>query len=268
MAYVMVLSWSRQIFLQFYVNQQTASFLRGQVAAFEAFNGVPKVCLFDNMKTAVLERNGSAIRFHPALLDLSSHYHFEPRAAAPARGNEKGRVERAIRYIRDNFFAGRHYSSLEDLNAQADEWCKGTSAERRCPEDPQLSVGEAFLQEQPGLLALPDNPFDTREHVVVRAQKTPYVRFDSNDYSVPHQHVQTSLTVNACLKEVRIISGMNVIATHLRSFSKGEQIENEAHDTLQTAIWESYGKDITGMYRHIANEQKEKSEQSNADMDF
>jgi len=234
MAYVMVLSWSRQIFLQFYVNQQTASFLRGQVAAFEAFNGVPKVCLFDNMKTAVLERNGSAIRFHPALLDLSSHYHFEPRAAAPARGNEKGRVERAIRYIRDNFFAGRHYSSLEDLNAQADEWCKGTSAERRCPEDPQLSVGEAFLQEQPGLLALPDNPFDTREHVVVRAQKTPYVRFDSNDYSVPHQHVQTSLTVNACLKEVRIISGTNVIATHLRSFSKGEQIENEAH---VNALW-------------------------------
>ena len=186
------------------------------------------------MKTAVLERNGSAIRFHPALLDLSSHYHFEPRAAAPARGNEKGRVERAIRYIRDNFFAGRHYSSLEDLNAQADEWCKGTSAERRCPEDPHISVGEAFLQEQPSLLALPDNPFDTREHVVVRAQKTPYVRFDSNDYSVPHQHVQTSLTVNACLKEVRIISGTNVIATHLRSFSKGEQIENEAH---VNALW-------------------------------
>jgi hypothetical protein len=128
-----------------------------------------------------------------------------------------------------------HEAKLDsDLNAQADEWCKGTSAERRCPEDPQLSVGEAFLQEQPGLLALPDNPFDTREHVVVRAQKTPYVRFDSNDYSVPHQHVQTSLTVNACLKEVRIISGTNVIATHLRSFSKGEQIENEAH---VNALW-------------------------------
>jgi len=126
MAYVMVLSWSRQIFLQFYVNQKTDSFLRGQVAAFTAFKGVPKVCLFDNMKTAVLERNGSAIRFHPELLDLASHYRFEPRAAAPARGNEKGRVERAIRYIRDNFFAGRHYSSLEDLNAQADEWCSTT----------------------------------------------------------------------------------------------------------------------------------------------
>lgn len=234
MAYVMVLSWSRQIFLQFYVNQKTDSFLRGQVAAFTAFKGVPKVCLFDNMKTAVLERNGSAIRFHPELLDLASHYRFEPRAAAPARGNEKGRVERAIRYIRDNFFAGRHYASLEDLNAQADEWCSGVSADRRCPEDTQLTVAEAFLQEQSSLLALPDNPFNTRENIVVRAQKTPYVRFDLNDYSVPHLYVQRSLTVSACLQQVRIINGNEVVATHPRSFSKGEQIENEAH---VNALW-------------------------------
>jgi len=234
MAYVMVLSWSRKIFLQFYLDQKTSSFLRGQVAAFEAFNGVPKVCLFDNMKTAVLERSGSAIRFHPALLDLSRHYHFEPRAAAPARGNEKGRVERAIRYIRDNFFAGRRYSSLEDLNAQANEWCQGVSADRPCPEDMQMTVREAFIQEQSHLLALPDNPFDTREQVVVRAQKTPYVRFDLNDYSVPHQYVQSTLTVNACLNEVRIINGVELIATHPRSFSKGEQIENDAHIN---ALW-------------------------------
>jgi hypothetical protein len=168
------------------------------------------------------------------LLDLSSHYHFEPRAAAPARGNEKGRVERAIRYIRDNFFAGRSYASLEDLNAQADAWCKGVSADRSCPQDSQLTVREAFLQEQSSLLALPDNPFNTREQVVVRAQKTPYVRFDLNDYSVPHQYVRLSLTVSACLKTVRIISGTQLIATHTRSFSKGEQIEDEAHIN---ALW-------------------------------
>ena len=234
MAFVMVLSWSRQIFLQFYLDQQMASLLRGHVAAFEAWQGMPKICLYDNMKTAVLERHASAIRFHPTLLDLSSHYHFEPRAAAPARGNEKGRVERAIRYIRDNFFAGRHYSSLEDLNAQANQWCQGVSADRRCPEDTQLSVREAFLQEKPSLLALPDTPFDTREQKIVRAQKTPYVRFDLNDYSLPHQHVQKPLTVNACLKEVRIIDGTELIATHPRSFSKGEQIENEQH---VNALW-------------------------------
>lgn len=234
MAFVMVLSWSRQIFLQFYLNQQMENFLRGHVAAFEAWYGLPKVLLYDNLKSAVLERQGQAIRFNPTLLDLASHYHFEPRAAAPARGNEKGRVERAIRYIRDNFFAGRRFHSLDDLNEQANSWCLGISADRRCPENTKLTVGEAFVQEQPTLIALPDNPFDTREHKPVKAQKTPYIRFDLNDYSVPHQYVQKTLTVNACLKTVRIIDGTELIAEHPRSFSKGEQIENEQHIN---ALW-------------------------------
>jgi len=248
MAFVMVLSWSRQIFLQFYLNQQMENFLRGHVAAFEAWKGLPKVLLYDNLKSAVLERQGQAIRFNPTLLDLASHYHFEPRAAAPARGNEKGRVERAIRYIRDNFFAGRHFQCLDDLNTQATGWCLGVSADRRCPENTDLTVRDAFLQEQPSLIALPDNPFDTREHKPVKAQKTPYIRFDLNDYSIPHQHVQKVLTVNACLKTVRIIDDDNLIAEHSRSFSKGEQIEDEQH---VSALWlaKTNAKDHRGQDR-------------------
>ena len=130
MAFVMVLSWSRQIFLRFYLNQRMDNFLRGHVAAFDAFGGVARVLLYDNLRSAVLERQGEAIRFHPTLLDLSAHYRFEPRPVAVARGNEKGRVERAIRYIRDSFFAGRRWSNIDDLNAQAAAWCSGVSAHR------------------------------------------------------------------------------------------------------------------------------------------
>ena len=234
MAFVMVLSWSRQIFLRFYLNAQMENFLRGHVAAFEAWNGLPKVLLYDNLRSAVLERQGDAIRFHPTLLALSAHYRFEPRPVAIARGNEKGRVERAIRYIRDNFFAGRHWQTLEELNAQADDWCQGVSADRRCPENNDLSVKEAFLQEQPCLISLPDNPFDTRERVEVRARKTPYIRFDLNDYSIPHQQVQKTLSVNADLNSVRILDGDELIAEHPRHFGKGEQIECEAHIN---ALW-------------------------------
>ena len=234
MAFVMVLSWSRQIFLRFYLNAQMENFLRGHVAAFEAWNGLPKVLLYDNLKSAILERQGDAIRFHPTLLALSAHYRFEPRPVAIARGNEKGRVERAIRYIRDNFFAGRHWQTLEELNAQADDWCQGVSADRRCPENNDLSVKEAFLQEQPCLISLPDNPFDTRERVEVRARKTPYIRFDLNDYSIPHQQVQKTLSVNADLSSVRILDGDELIAEHPRHFGKGEQIECEAHIN---ALW-------------------------------
>ncbi|MBL6985233.1 MAG: IS21 family transposase [Candidatus Thioglobus sp.] len=234
MAFVMVLSWSRQIFLRFYLNAQMESFLRGHVEAFEAWDGLPRVLLYDNLKSAVLERHGNAIRFHPTLLALSAHYHFEPRPVAVARGNEKGRVERAIRYIRDNFFAGRHWQTLDELNAQAADWCQGVSADRVCPEDHSLTVREAFTWEQPSLLTLPDNPFDTRERIEVRAQKTPYVRFDMNDYSIPHQQVQKTLSVQADLETVRIIDGTELVAEHPRSFGKGEQIEQEAHIN---ALW-------------------------------
>lgn len=234
MAFVMVLSWSRQIYLQFYPNAQMENFLRGHVGAFEAWNGLPRVLLYDNLKSAVLERRGDAIRFHPTLLALSAHYHFEPRPVAVARGNEKGRVERAIRYIRDNFFAVRPWKTLDELNQQADDWCRGVSADRRCPENTDMSVKTAFLQEQPALLALPDNPFDTRERTEVIARKTPYIRFDRNDYSIPHEHVQKPLTVTADLTQVRILDGAAVIAEHVRCFDKGQQIEDESHIN---ALW-------------------------------
>jgi transposase len=180
MAFVMVLSFSRQIFLRFYLDQRMDNFLRGHVAAFEAMGGVARVLLYDNLRSAVLERRGSAIRFHPTLLDLSAHYRFEPRPVAPARGNEKGRVERAIRYIRGNFFAGRSWAGLDDLNAQAAAWCDGPSAQRPCPEDPTRTVAEAFAQEQTHLIALPDNPYPTEERLVVHVGKTPYVRFEGS----------------------------------------------------------------------------------------
>jgi transposase len=235
MAFVMVLSYSRQIFLRFYLNQQMENFLRGHVAAFEGWQGLPRVLLYDNLKSAVLERRGEAIRFHPTLLALSAHYRFEPRPVAVARGNEKGRVERAIRYIRDNFFAARQWRDLEDLNAQAEAWCQGTSADRRCPEDRSLTVREAFTREQPGLLPLPENPFNTEEQTQVRARKTPYVRFDLNDYSIPHTYVQQLLTLRADLQQVRLLAGDKVIAEHPRSFAKGEQVEQPAHIE---ALWQ------------------------------
>ena len=247
-AFVMVLSWSRKIFLRFYLNMQMENFLRGHVAAFESWQGLPKVLLYDNLKSAVLERQGDAIRFNPTLLALSAHYHFEPRPVAVYRGNEKGRVERAIRYIRDNFFAGRQWQTLDELNAQADEWCQGVSCKRTCPEDESLSVGEAFLQEQPRLLALPDNPFNTCERKTVRAQKTPYVRFDLNDYSIPHQHVQKMLSIYADLHTVKVLDGPTCIAEHPRSFAKGEQIESESHIN---ALWlqKTHAKQHRGQHR-------------------
>jgi hypothetical protein len=229
-AFVMVLAWSRQIFLRFYLSAAMPSFLRGHVEAFEFFGGVPRVLLYDNLKSAVLERAGDAIRFHPTLLALAAHYRYEPRPVAPARGNEKGRVERAIRYVRDSFFAARSWSSVDDLNAQAVAWMTGLAAERRWPQDQTRQVRDVFAEERARLMPLPDAAFPCEERVEVHVGKTPYVRFDLNDYSVPHEHVRRTLTVVASLDTVRILDGAEVIATHARCWDRGQQVEDEAHE--------------------------------------
>jgi hypothetical protein len=97
------------------------------------------------------------------------------------------------------------------------------------PEETTLSVREAFALETNHLLALPENPYPTDEQVAVKINKTPYARFDLNDYSVPHDYVQRTLTVVSSLQEVRILNGQEVLATHPRSFDKGLQIEIPAH---------------------------------------
>jgi transposase len=229
MGFVMVLSHSRQIFLRFFPDARMESFLRGHAAAFDTWGGVPRVLLYDNLKSVVLERRGDAIRFHPTLLGFAGQYRYEPRPVAVARGNEKGRVERAIRYVRDGFFAARTFKDIDDLNAQADDWCLGPAADRRCPGDPDRTVREVFAEESARLLALPDNPAPLLEQVAASVGKTPYVRFDLNDYSVPHTFVRRVLTVLADPREVRIVDGGTVLARHKRSYDKGAQIEEPTH---------------------------------------
>ncbi|MGH8267710.1 MAG: IS21 family transposase [Steroidobacteraceae bacterium] len=234
MAFVMVLSYSRYLFVRFYLGMAMSAFLDAHVRAFNFFGGTPRKCLYDNLRSAVLERMTlahapDAIRFHPKLLELSAWYRFAPRPVAVARGNEKGRVERAIRFVRERFFAARRFTDLENLNAQALAWCSAEAADRPCPEDRSRTVRECFEAERGRLLALPDEPFPAAERVIGRTHKTPYVRFDLNDYSVPHTYVRRTLEVLATVDTVRILDGSTVIATHPRSFDRHEQIEQPAH---------------------------------------
>lgn len=229
MAFVIVLSYSRAIFLRFFLSHNLSSFLYGHELAFRWFGGIARVCLYDNLKSVVLERAGTTIRFNRHFLDFAGHCRFEPRPVAVARGNEKGRTERAIRYIRTNFFAARRFRNLDDLNHQALAWCEGAALQRRWPEDQRQTVAEAFTNEKPHLLSLPETQHACEERREVSVGKTPYVRFDLNDYSVPPEFVQKTLTVFASLDTVRILDRQNVVATHFRSYDRKEQITDPAH---------------------------------------
>jgi hypothetical protein len=160
---------------------------------------------------------------------MSAHYRFEPRPVAVARGNEKGRVERAIRYVRESFFEARQFTDLADLNRQAAEWTATATLDRPWVEDRSRTVRQAFEEEHGLLLPLPEEPFPASERVEVEVGKTPYARFDLNDYSVPHDRVMRTLVVFADLETVRIADGNEVVATHPRSWDRGQQIEQAEH---------------------------------------
>jgi len=228
--FVLVLSWSRAMYAQFAFDQTLESFMRGHVAAFAALGGPPREILYDNLKSVVLERAGDHIRFNPRILELAGHYHFAPKPCAPYRGNEKGKVERQIQYLRHSFFAARRYSSIEDLNAQLARWIAEVANVRRAPGHPDgHTVGELLADERTRLLPMPEHPMPCGRILGVASGKTPYVRFDLNDYSIPHTLVKKSLTLVATAKSVRLLDGDVEVAHHARSYDRGKVIEHATH---------------------------------------
>ena len=227
--FVATLSWSRALYLEFFFDQTMENFLRGHVHAFEDWAGQPRVILYDNLRSAVLERRGDEIHFNPRLMELCAHYHFVARPCQIRAGNQKGRVERAIRYVRESFWAGRSFTTLAECNRQALLWRDQVAHRRRWPGDDNRTVAEVFAEEQPRLLTPPVHPFPTELVLPVRAAKTIYVRFDLNDYSIPPEAVGRQLTIAASDTLVRILEGTAEIARHHRTYDRHQLVLDPAH---------------------------------------
>jgi hypothetical protein len=227
--FLITLSYSRALYLEFFFDQTMENFLRGHVHAFQTWSGQPRVILYDNLRSAVLERRGDQIHFHPRLLDLCCHYHYAPRPCQVRAGNQKGRVERAIRYVRESFWAGRPFTTLEECNRQAWAWRDQVAHQRPWPGDDSRTVEQAFADEKPRLLPLPAHPFSTDLVLPLRAGKTIYLRFDLNDYSIPPAAVGRNLILVASPSLVRILDGSTEIARHRRSYDRHQLVLDPAH---------------------------------------
>jgi hypothetical protein len=150
---------------------------------------------------------------------------------------EKGKVERTIQYLRHSFFAARRFTSLADLNAQLATWIADTAHQRGVPGDPaSRRVTEALAEEQRVLLALPAHPFPCDLVQPARSGKTPYIRFDGNDYSIPHEAVRRPLTLVATEDTVRLLDGTTELARHTRSYDREQQVEDPAHVAALAAV--------------------------------
>ena len=255
--FVMTLSYSRALYLEFFFDQTTENFLRGHVRAFEDWNGQPRIVLYDNLKSAVLERRGGHVVFNPRLLELSAHYHFAPQACQVRAGNQKGRVERAIRYVRDSFWAGRTFTTLSECNHQAWLWRDQVAHQRRWPGQDGRTVEEAFAEEQQRLLAPPLHPFSAERIETVRSHKTIYVRFDLNDYSIPPEAVGRTLTLAASDTTVRILDGAAELARHPRTYDRQKQVLDPAHqDAVLKAKRKAFHATAAGRLEQAAPESK------------
>jgi transposase len=234
--FLMVLSWSRAMWGEFCFDLTVHSLLRSLVRASTYFGGTTRQWLFDNPKIVVLERHRDACRFHPLLLGLAGAMHVQLRLCAPYRGNEKGRVERKIRFVRQRFLEGREIFSTEQGNREFLAFIEKIAHQQAHPNHSQRTVAECLAEEQPRLLALPQPLPSTDLVLPVLIDKTAFAHFESNLYSVPARYVEQTLALVADDRVVRILDGEQTVAEHARLWGQRQQIAAPEHraEIMQT----------------------------------
>ena len=183
--FLMVLSFSGLLYLQFFPSQTMEHFMTGHLRAFHSFQGVPKKIRYDNLSSVVLGRIGSAIQFNPRFLAFAAHYLFDPSPCNVKSPHEKGRVERIIRYVKNNFLAGRTFLSLTDLNLQATAWRDDVANGRIHGTTGKRPIDLFGQQEKSLLTPLPKIDYDTRLTLAVKSTSQSLIKFETNRYSIP-----------------------------------------------------------------------------------
>ena len=228
----MVLGHSRWLWARFVPRQDLATVLRCHVAAFTSIGGVPEQVLYDRMKTAVLgEVDERGIVYHPKLIALAKHYGSIPKACRPDRAKTKGKVERPYRYVREDFFLGRSFRNLDDLNAQFGQWLDQIANRRRHGTTGRI-VLEHFAEEKPALGTLPAGRFDDVLALERRISKDGMVSVGGNLYSVPDGTRRRPVEVHLTVNEVHILDDGRRIATHPVLEGRGQRRIAAGHRTL------------------------------------
>ncbi|XXX77334.1 IS21 family transposase [Sorangium sp. So ce134] len=249
-AFVMVLSYSRAIWGELVLDLSASSLRRSLVRACCYFGGATRQWLFDNPKTVVIERHGDAVRFHPDLLSLAGQLCVAPRLCAVRKPQHKGKVERAIRFLRDRFFAARTIRDLDRGNAELLAFLDEIANVRPHPRWPERRVDQVLAEERARLLALPDPLPETDLVEPVPVDKTAFVHFDGNRYSAPSIHHGKTLTLVASDRTVRLSDGSTEVARHARCWGRRQIIEAPEHRAElldhKRAAREAKGRDRLG----------------------
>jgi transposase len=234
-AFVMVLCYSRLLYIEFTLSQSMGSFLRCMERALRFYGGATLVDIFDNMKTVVLSHTPTATVFNPRFLAYAQVRNLAAVACTPGQAHEKGGVERPIGYVRSRFWPGQRPADLFDLNAKAATW-RDSFANNREHEVTGKVPALVFDHEEKALLTpLRDVPFNTDDVDTVVVTKTFRVRFDRNLYSVPPRLVGQTVLVRGTDQTVLVFLETKQLACHRRCWGINEDIEDPAHRALAAA---------------------------------
>ena len=227
--FVMVLCYSRMMYVEFTVSQTMEHFLGCHQRALEFFGGVPEKVMVDNLKSAVLKRvTGQEPVFNPHYLDFANHYGFRIVPCGVRKGNEKGRVENAVGYIKKNFLAGLEPGDFKVINPAARQWLESVANVRIHGTTKKKPV-DMFPDEKKRLAPLPAQAHDTATVSQVRASKQFRVTLDANRYSVPAEYAGMRLTMKAYSDRLCLYHDNKLIARHVRCYDRNQDIENPDH---------------------------------------
>jgi transposase len=227
--FAMVLCYSRKLYVEFTVSETMEHFLGCHQHAFEFFGGVPEKLMVDNLKSAVLRRAlGEAPVFNPRYKDFADHYGFKIVACNVAKGNEKGRVENAVGYVKKNFLAGQAFTDFSQVNPAARIWLDAV-ANIRLHGTTKQQPAELFLIELPALHPLSLLPYDIGVIHSVRATSRFRVTHDTNTYSIPAEFASALLTLKVYPDHLCVYHHDKLIARHVRCYDRHQDFENPDH---------------------------------------
>ena len=226
---VVDLPHSDAIFVKAYPRETSEAFSDGHVAAFAFFGGVPQSILYDNTKLAVARILGDGTRLRTQMFSaLQSHYLFKDRFGRPAKGNDKGKVEGMVGYIRRNFMVPKpRFESFDALNAYLADQCLQRQSD--VLRGHKQTIGDRFVDDKAVLSALPKYPFEACEIQSTRVSSLSMVRYWGNDYSVPVAYGHHEVVVRGYVETVVICAGGEEIARHQRSYEREDMVFDPMH---------------------------------------
>jgi len=224
--FLMVLAFSRKLYLEFTLAETLEHFLSCHRHAFEYFGGVVRQVWVDNCKVAVLSRAAGSVVFNPRYLDFANHYGFQIRACGVGQPQEKGRVENAVGYVKKNFLNGLELSDFQIVNPAARVWLD-TVANVRVHGQTRKTPHELFAQEK--LKPLHPLPYETAVLESVRVNSQFRFKVEGNRYSVPCQYASRRLTLKRFPDRLLVYDQDQLVAEHVRRYDRNQDYELPDH---------------------------------------